>query len=242
MSGAWSLLKQIGVKKYEQLKDSYEKIGAVRKDKDFPLGIRFNGILEIPEVDFILGGIDLKIKRPDSAEVVTSYGTFTVGGSTVHRFYMLSSETIYLLQIVSDARQTIEECKFFMAYDEIYPEDWDFWLSEKDGYIGLGIFQTKDGTQYFRVWENQDAESVVEEDDPGNRLTRIPPVQFIETIYMDPYGEKTETVKYDSMLYGRRVNDAVDEYLLLSAVNETSGASVQIMVGIELEQASIKVI
>lgn len=242
MPGTWNVLKQIGLKKYEDLKDSYDKVGKERKDKDLPLGIRLNGIVEIPRVDFVLGEGDLKIKPPSSGEIVTSFGSFLVGGSTVHRFYMPGSEDLWMLQVVTDSKQLVQECKFFMAYDEIYPEDWGFWLSQTDGYIGLSIFQTKDGAQYFRVWEDQDAELVVEEDNRGNKLTRIPPVQFIETIYIDPYGQKTETVKYDSMLYGRRVNDNVDEYLLVSAVDETSGASVQIMVGIELEPASIKVI
>ncbi|MEI7448122.1 MAG: DUF2491 family protein [Desulfomonile sp.] len=242
MSGAWSLLKRIGLNKADQFKDSFQKNRTERVDKDLPLGIRFNGIVEVPEVDFILAENDLKIRCPRTGEVVLSYGNFPLGRSNVHRFYMESEDRIYMLQLVNDAKQLIEECKLFMLYDEIYPEDWGFWLSEKDGYIGLGMFQTKEGTQYFRVWENEDAESVVEEDDKGNKLTRIPPVQFIETVYLDPYGEQTETVKYDSMLYGRHVNENVDEYLLVSAVNEKQGASVQIMVGIQLEPASLKII
>ena len=117
-----------------------------------------------------------------------------------------------MLQIVTDMKKIVEECKLFMPYDEVYPEDWDFWLSEKDGYIGLDIFQTKDQTQYFRVWENDDAKRVVEQDQKGNQITRIPPVQLTEKLYLDPYGEETEMVKYElTMLYGRHVNDKVDE-------------------------------
>jgi hypothetical protein len=242
MAETWSLLKRIGLKKVDELKESLHTSNLERIDKDLPLGLRFNGIVEIPQVDFILGGSELKIKHPGDSNTVLSYGACQIGRSTVRRFYLDAPGGIYVLQIVTDSQNAIEECKFFMPYDEVYPEDWDFWLSDKDGYIGLDVFQTKDGTQYSRVWDNPDARTVVEQDDQGKQMTRIPPVEFLETVYLDSFGEKKESVKYDSMLYGRHINENVDEYLLLSAVNDKDGASVQIMVGIELEPASIKVI
>jgi hypothetical protein len=242
MAATWSLFKKIAGKKYDEIKESRDRPMSERIDKDFPLGIRLKGIVEIPEVDFILGGNDLKIKHPGESNVVVSYGTFPVGESSVKRFYLDARDQPYILQIVTDAKNLIEECKLFMPYDEIFPQDWGFWLAEADGLIGYSEFQTKDGTQYLRVWDNPDQENVVQEDDQGNRITRIPPFQFTETICLDAYGEQTEKVNYDSMLYGRRVNDNSDEYLLVSAVEAEDGASVQIMVGIELQPASIKVI
>jgi hypothetical protein len=242
MREAWNLLKRIGLKKVDEVKESYHKRGLERVDKDLPLGIRINGIVEIPEVDFILGGNDLKIKHPGSSNIVTSYGSFPVGDSRVHRFYLDAGEMIYMLQVVTNRQNSIEECKLFMPYDELYPDDWDFWLAERDGYIGYEIFQTKDGVQYFRVWGSDEEATVVSEDEQGNQITRISPFEFLETIHTSPYGDETETVKYDSMLYGRHVNENVDEYLMVSAVNERDGASVQIMVGIELQPSSIKVI
>jgi hypothetical protein len=242
MAGAWTILRRMGEKKVGELKDTFQKYGSEKIGKDFPLGLRFNCIVEIPEVDFILAGKDLKIQHPGTSLIVRSYGTFAVSNSKVHRFYFEWSSRVYMLQVVADSNQVVEECKFFMSFDEVYPEDWDFWLAERDGYIGLSIFQTKDGVQYDRVWQDSEAEIHLDQDASGNGLTRIRPVQFLETVYSDPYGEVTETVKCDSMLYGRNVNENVDEYLLLSAVNEREGASIQIMVGLELEPASIKVI
>jgi hypothetical protein len=242
MATTWALLKRMAEKKYDAVKESYERPKGERIDKDLPLGLRISAMVEIPEVDFILGGNDLKIKHPGAGTAVLSYGTFPVGDSSVKRFYLDAKDSPYLLQIVVDAKNIIEECKLFMPYDEIFPDDWGFWLGDADGYIGYSVFQIKDGTQYFRVWQNEGAQNVLQEDGQGNRLTRIPPLRFDETIYMDPYAQRTETVAYDSMLYGRHVNENVDEYLLVSAVDESDGASVQIMVGIDLQPASIKVI
>lgn len=245
MANAWGLFKKIGQKKYGQLKDAYQTGTAERIDKDLPLGLRINALVEISQVDFILGGSDLKIQHPGTSNTVLSYGTVVVGDANVHRFYIDGPDQPYMLQIVLDSHKVVEESKLFMPYDTVHPqrsEDWAFWLDEKDGYIGLSSFQTKDGTEYFRVWQDDGAEQVVEEDESGNRITRIPPVQLEETVYLDPYGKEKETVRYDSMLYGRHVNDKVDEYILLSAIDEQDGASIQLMVGIEVAPASIKVI
>jgi len=242
MSGVWDIVKRMGLKKYGDVKDAYRKIGASRIDENLPLGLRLNGMVEISSVDFILGGENLKIRPPASAEVIVSYGRFLIGDVVVHRFYFSSNETPYMLQVAADPGGIIEECKLFMAWDEIYPQDWDFWLSEKDGYIGLSIFQLKDQTQYFRVWENNEREEALDQHGDGGTITHIPPVQFLETLYYDPYGERTETVTYDAMLYGRHLDQEVDEYLLVAAMNEKDGASVQVMVGMELSPASLKII
>jgi len=243
MASTFDILRHLGQKKYEDLKGAYKRIGAKRIDENLPLGLRVNGMIEVDEVDFILGGPDLKVKQPKSSEIILSYGRFVIGSSTVHRCYFSSGDIPYMLQIVVDGQQgALEECKLFMAHDEIYPQDWDFWLSEKDGYIGLSVFQIKDGTLYWRVWENDDAQVVVQQDSQGEPITHIPPVQFIETMYYDAYGERTETLKHDAMLYGRHVNQEVDEYLLISAVNERDGASVQIWLGLELSPSALKII
>jgi hypothetical protein len=242
MASTWNLFKKIGQKKVDDFRQSSGKSFSDKIDKDLPLGLRFNCLIEFPEVDFILAGADLLIKYPGSSCSVVSYGKFPVGDSMLHRFYLDTSEGPYMLQIVADSKKIIEECKLFMPYDEIYPDDWGFWLAEQDGYIGLSIFDTKSSVRFFRVWENPEATRIVESNTDGATIDRIPPVRFVETIYLDPFGEKTETVTYETMLYGRHVNESVDEYLMISAVDESDGASVQIMVGLELASPSIKVI
>ncbi|MCX5874216.1 MAG: DUF2491 family protein [Deltaproteobacteria bacterium] len=242
MGSTWSIFKKIGQKKVDDYRESFGKSFSDRIDRDLPLGLRFNCLVEVPEVDFILAGADLLTKYPGTGCSVVSYGKFPVGDSMLHRFYLDSSAGPYMLQVVADSKKVIEECKLFMPYDEIYPEDWGFWLAEQDGYIGLNVFDTKNSVRFFRVWENPEATRIVESDGAGTQIDRIPPVRFVETLYIDPFGEKTETLNYESMLYGRNVSENVDEYLMISAVDESDGASVQIMVGVELAAPSIKVI
>ncbi len=245
MATTWNIFKKIGQRKVDEYKESFGKGFSDRLDADLPLGLRFNCLVELPEVDFILAGSDLLIKYPGSDCSVASLGKFAVGDSMAYRLYLDSSAGPYMLQIVADSKKVVEECKLFMPYDEVFPsgdDDWAFWLAEEDGYIGLNIFDTKTSVRFFRVWENSDDVRVLEKDASGARLDRIPPERFIEKIYLDPYGERTETITYDAMLYGRQVTENVDEYLMVSAVDQSDGASVQIMVGVELAPASIKVI
>ena len=242
MVSTWNMFKKIGQKKVDDYRQSSGKSFSDRIDRDLPLGLRFNCLVEFPEVDFILAGSDLLTKYPGSGCSVVSYGNFPVGDSMLHRFYLDASAGPYMLQIVADSKKVIEECKLFMPFDEIYPDDWGFWMAEQDGYIGLNIFDTRTAVRFFRIWENPEATRIVERDETGATIDRIPPVRFVETIYLDAFGEKKETVTYDTMLYGRHVNENVDEYLMISAVEESDGASVQIMVGVELASPSIKVI
>jgi hypothetical protein len=237
MASTWSLLKRIAEKKFAA-KDERRPISD-RIDLNNPLGIRMNGIVEVPQVDFILGGEQLKVKHPGNSNVVLSMGRFSMGDSKINRFYLDAGEQVYVLQIIVDKKGSIEECKLFMPFDEVYPneEGWDFWLNEKEGYIGYSAFETKDKTTYDRVWQDEGAEVALE-----NGYTRIPPISFTERIYLDAYGDASEDVQHDSMLYGRHATTDVDEYLLVTAAQDKGGASVQILVGIPLEPASIKVI
>jgi hypothetical protein len=104
------------------------------------------------------------------------------------------------------------------------------------------VFDTPDKTRYYRVWENPAAEKVVEEGEEGGRITRVPPVDFTETLNFDSNGEKTKIVKHSAMLYGRHANDKVDEYLLVSADDYADTAFVHLLIGLELNPASLEVI
>jgi len=237
MASTWGFLKRILQKKIGNAGGSPRPFGGSRVDANLPLGIRIRGIVEIPQVEFILGGDLLKVKYPGYSNVVQFYGSTVMGQSTIHRFYLDSLENTYLLQIVTDGSGKVEECKLFMVLDEVFPQntdEWAFWLAEEDGYIGLNVFQTKDQVEYERVWGGDSAEVQA-------GINRVHPLEFLETVYLDPHGEEAKTIKWDSMLYGRHVNDQVNEYLLLSAIQDQDEAAVQIMVGLEINPDSLKV-
>ncbi|MFH1117413.1 MAG: DUF2491 family protein [Pseudomonadota bacterium] len=236
MASNWGLLKRIWQKKANEYSTAFRESKTERIDKDLPLGLRISGMVEVPIVDFVLGGDDLKIKHPGTRNPIAACGKFDLGGSGVHRFYLEADSDIYTLQIAADRNNRIEECKLFMPLDEVYPEtvaDWDFWLSPQDGSIGLDAFQTKDEILYNRVWSGGRSGT--------GQIDRVLPLEFEETVYHDPEGAHRESIKYRSMLYGRHVNERVDEYLLLSAVEEDDGAAIQIMVGIEIDPGSLVV-
>jgi hypothetical protein len=233
----WSLLKRIAEKRFAK-KDERRPISE-RIDYNNPLGIRINGIVEVPITDFILGADQLKIQHPGNSNTVLSMGRFLIGDSTIRRFYLDAGENIYMLQVITDKKSLIEECKLYMPFDEVYPntDGWGFWLDETEGYIGYSAFQTKDNTLYERVWQDEGAEVQL-----PDGITRIPPISFTERIFLDPYGDTWEDVKHSAMLYGRHATNDTDEFLLVSAVEDKGGASVQLLVGIPLEPPSLKVI
>jgi hypothetical protein len=165
-----------------------------------------------------------------------------LGDKVFHRFYLESSKGMHVLETLSDKHKEVQTCKLFAPLDEVYPEDWDFWLSPRDGYIGYSEFQIKDGTSYFRVWDDPERSVVIGEDDQGNKITRVPPIEFLETVNLDEYGKEREMVRHTGMLYSRRISPDLNEFVLVSAVDTEDGASVQIMAGIPLEPMSIKVI
>jgi hypothetical protein len=223
---------------------STDSIDADRREivgNDLPLGLNLNSVVQLRTFDFIPNGCELKIKQPVSPMPVSAYGAIQIEQSILHRFYLESEHSVYVIEMLTDNENTIQECKLFMVYVQIYPGDWDTWLSDYEGSIGLGVFMTEDETLYFRIWENEDEQTVLEEDEDGYQLTWIPPVQLEEIVCFASHGREPETVYYYSMLYGRQVTKYIDEFLLLSAADENKGASVKIMVGIRLDPASIKV-
>jgi hypothetical protein len=240
MAGAWTLFKQVTQKKWSDLwKDKPEN--KPRIDRGLPLELRFGSTIEISPLAFILAEEELHIKQPKGNLAVISYGTFDVMSAKVHRFYLDDAGVgIYCLQIATNAKSEIEDCKLFLLFDEITVSDWDYWLNEKTGYIGYSEFDLS-GITFYRVWQDEASEVVLESNEEF-KITRIPPVSFTEKILTDPFGETFTYTEYDAMLYGRAATDDVDEYLFLAAVKDDSGASVQLMTGLMIEPAAVKVL
>lgn len=239
MANTWALFREIAKKKLTWRSSTVEK---PRIDRDLPLGLRIGSMVNILSVDSILAGDQLKIKMPTQDLAVIAYGKFSLPPFTGHRFYLSAdSGELFTLQVVLNAKGEIDDCKLFSLHDEITTNDWDFWLNEREGYIGYSLFDLKDGTRYFRAWEN-DTEEVVVNQNETDTITHIPPVEFSETVYGDPFGDDIQKVTHMSMLYGRDVTDTVQEYMMASVAEDNDGATIQILLGLPLEPASVKVL
>ena len=241
MATTWQLFKDIAKKKLTWQDQPTDK---PRIDKDLPLGIRIGSMLTISSPELILAADKLKIKAPAGGLTVIAYGSFSIKPFNLHRFYVADNQdSLYTLQVITKQDDgSIDEVKLFSLFDEIFTDNWSFWLDEKEGYIGYSIFDLKDGTRYFRDWSN-DLEEIVLQENNDLKITHIPPLEFKETYYSNPYGERIETMEHQAMQYGREVAEQVDEYLLVSVADKSGEyASVQIMVGLPVEPASIKVL
>jgi hypothetical protein len=237
--GMWQLFKDAASKKLTWTVHPDKK----RIDLTAPLGIRVGGMVSINCPDFILADGKLKIRGPQEDLYVTSYGQFRLGDYKGHRFYMGAGDKLFMLQVIENEKGQIDECKLFSLFDEIMPPDWDFWLNDNDGSIGLSEFDIKDGTKYFRAWENEsEQKAVCDQVGQITSLNHIPPVEIRESIYMDPYGDQVESVGHMTMLYGRNIVEGIDEFMFVGVAEDKTGASVQITIGIPLGATDITVL
>ena len=136
--------------------------------QDYPLGLHPNAILRFDPTDFILAGTDLKIDFPTGDMAVAAIGEFRCLGIPFCRFYLRDlGDEEWALQVADDSRNP--EVVLYRTIDEVYPDDWDFWLNEQTGLIGYKDFHTPDEIDYYRVLRN-----------PGPDY--VNPVEFRESI------------------------------------------------------------
>ena len=234
--GLFNTFKAVVGKKLGNAKETLTHGNREAIDTSLPLQIHLGGSLVLDQTPFLIHGEAITQAPPPAECLVFAYGHMDLGESTAHRFYLESCEDPQVkrvLQVVIGERDEVEECRLFASLDEVYPEsaeDWDFWIGEEDGYIGLPTFEDKEGRTYDRAWG----------DDEG----RMAPAEFTETLYLDRFGEKQATVSHASMLYGRWIDEASDmaEYVLISREEHTdSSAMIQLSTGIDVIPESITV-
>ena len=138
-----------------------------------------------------------------------------------------SSNAKTLLQLADD--KTSQELVLYQTQDEVYPDDWDFWLNEETGLIGYKDFQTPDGLLYFRALHM-----------PGPDYAN--PIEFQENVKGD---DDNFYINHAMMLYSRGVEtpgSEMTEYLLVSKEIDEEGALVRVMAGVPVEPASLTIL
>lgn len=236
--GAWGIFKVIAEKKKQQVKDFFSREKPPKPaDEGLPFNIFVGSTIAISEIPFTIGGDKLSVKQPAGENIVHAFSRTPIDSSIIYRFYVgVGSDREHIIQIITDESGTVEECRLFRTHAEVFPEskeEWDFWIGEQDGYIGLKQFQDRDGTLFERLWSGSD--------DP-----RVEPVKFIEKINLDRYARDFVTVEHEDMLYGRvaveEQNLTLNEYRLLSFEDHQKyGSKIHIMGGIDLEKSFLTV-
>ena len=159
-----------------------------------------------------------------SVEVV---GLLREGSVLLHRLYLPGGKAFFQFHLGADGQP--DECRYFSRLDEVTPADnqeWGLWLDPAEGMIGWPSFQTKDGKMYGRVWA------------PGN--SRVPPRKMEETLQFVDHAEQRQL---QMMLYGGPTGGTPPapqtEYILVSAIEATGQAWVEIDAGIDINPAAL---
>lgn len=228
----WQLIKANRDKKREQKVVAAQMANPL--DGNLPFGIHVDGKIEI---NALLPEQGMSARFIQGAHIVEGFSEFMLMGYCCFRVLIRPEEgggDSYLLILKKGSEILV---RWFVGLDDVYPsskDEWNFWLSKKDGSIGLQQFQLKEGTLFNRLWGSSE-EMFVE------------PIRFQEKVILDRYDSSDcKVVEQCSMLYGRKVEDEIcpcEEYVFLSACTERDGSYVSIDVGVDLViNANIKVI
>jgi hypothetical protein len=212
-----------------RVKDFFTGAPDKEQRKDYPLGLHLNAILRFDPTDFILAGESLKVELPAGDIAVMAIGELRCLGVSFYRFYLKDLKNDeWVLQVADDKEN--REVIVYQTVDEIYPDDWGFWLNDQTGLIGYKDFQTPDQLEYARVLRS-----------PGPDYAN--PIEFQETIRGS---EDSFVVSHSMMLYSRNVpvggGSDLTEYLLVSKEVDEEGALVRIMAGVPVGSMSLTIL
>lgn len=178
---------------------------------------------------FLLAAGLTKVQPPEGSGMISVevVGLLRDGAVLLHRLYLPGGKTFFQLHLGADGQP--DECRYFSRLDEVTPADgqeWGAWLDPAEGMIGWPSFQTKDGKTYGRVWAPSDS--------------RVPPRTMEETLQLVDHVEQRQQ---QMMLYGGATGGAPPapetEYVLVSAIDASGQAWVEIDVGIDINPAAL---
>lgn len=204
-----------------------KKMGVEETQKTDRLNIQKGKVLKYDISPFVLIEGQSEIETPsENDRYIVSIGKVESNKTpTYYRLYVNDTSFFNIHRDKIDG--SIDECRYFTKIDEVTPsseEDWNFWLSDEDGSIGLDVFEDKSGQQYARQWGGLDTK-------------HISPITTKETI------DDIKTVKHRQMLYARSMGLSKpapeDEFLLLETTEDNEGARVDIFKGIDINPKSV---
>ena len=198
-----------------------------------PLGLRIGAAVDIDTLPLRMHADDLHVELPEETLIIVAQGYVDLGdASHAHRYYTADDTMIQVLTVAGTEDQHVEELTLFVPYKSYYPDGdgaWAQWTS-KGGKLGAPTFRIDDGTEYSRIWFDT-TEGYAE------------PVEFTESVYEDPESDECSIVFHKVMLYGRNLEAGKkNEYLMVSVESYEGETTVELMIGVDLELSSLKVI
>jgi hypothetical protein len=176
---------------------------------------------------------DLHMPLPEETMIIAAQGYIELGdGGYVHRYYAANDAMVQVLTINGEEDQHVEEITLFTPFKSYYPNgegEWAQWTAQS-GRIGQPTFTLDDGTEYERIWFDDTA-------------GYAKPVAYNELVYEDSESDEHDEIHHRVMLYGRNLEEGKkNEYLLVSAESYNREKTVEIMIGVDLELATLKII
>ena len=227
--GAMKSLFKSGVR---DLKNKFSK--ADEKDEfSTPLGLRIGAAVDIDTLPLRMHADDLHVELPEETLIIVAQGYVDLGdGTYAHRYYTANDTMIQVLTVAGMEDHHVEELTLFVPYQSYYPDSdgaWAQWTS-KGGKLGAPTFRLDDGTEFSRIWF-----------DTTEGYAEL--VEFTESVYEDPDSDECSDVFHKVMLYGRNLEAGKkNEYLLVSVETYEGEKTVELMVGVDLELSTLKVI
>jgi hypothetical protein len=217
------------------VRDIKNKFSKSSEDDELPtpLGLRIGAAVDIDTLPLRMHADDLHVELPEETILIVAQGYVDLGdNSYVNRYYGENDTMIQVLTVNGVEDQHIEEITLYVPYKSIYPGnegEWAQWTA-KGGKIGAPSYRFADGTEYDRIWFDTT---------PGH----VEPVVLTEKVYEDAESEEANNIVQQVMLFGRNLEEGKkNEYLLITVEAYEGEKTVELMVGVDLDLSSVKVI
>lgn len=195
-----------------------------------PLGPRIGQPFFVDPLAVELLGEARKLRLDDPTLIVAARGVASLDeAAALYRYYTEGNAMITALTRGGSLEQHIEEVTLYVPLSSHYPEAADaaLWASWERR-LGAPELTLDDGTVYRRVW-------FAEAPGPAE------PVAFTEEIWDEETAEAQRWVNQKVMLFHRELDSGKSEFLTVGIEETPSGRSVELMVGMDLDRASLSV-
>ena len=216
-------------------RDLKAKFSSSGEDDDFatPLGLRIGAVVDIDTLPLRMHAADLHVALPEQTLLIAAQGYVELGDATyAHRYYTADNTMIQVLTVAGMEDHHVQEMTLYVPFKSYYPDGdggWATWTG-KGGKLGAATFHLDDGTEFRRIW----FETAVGHADP---------VEFTESVYDDPESDDHSDVFHRVMLFGRNLDiGKKNEYLLVSVESYEGQETVELMVGVDLEFSTLRVL